>query len=316
VLARFLAGTAAAFCLLSILRLAVQWFPSEKMGQVSGIVITIGMLGGAVSQAPLTWLIQDIGWRHALQSVAILGLVFLVLIFAFVKDAPRSQIFGEFASGKKQVSLGENFKKVVGNPSNWLAGLYIATMNLPIMLLAGLFGTNFMVEAYGFSVLQGSSISMMIFIGTIVGSTVVGIWSDMIKKRRGPMLIFAWTSLALFLIILYGPQFTGIWYLVLFFLLGFTTAGQILGYPVTRELNPGYLAGSALGFISVIIMTLPTVLQPLTGWLMGLGHSSGYVDYTLVDYRRGLVLLVVGFIVSIIVAWRIQESYGVNLDEA
>ena len=73
VLARFLAGSAAAFCLLSILRLAIQWFPAEKMGKVSGIVITIGMLGGAISQAPLTWLINIEGWREALRDVAMLG---------------------------------------------------------------------------------------------------------------------------------------------------------------------------------------------------------------------------------------------------
>lgn len=315
VLARFLAGSAAAFCLLSILRLSVQWFPAEKMGKVSGIVITIGMLGGAVSQAPLTWLINLEGWRLALRDVAVLGVVFLILIFAFVKDAPKHQAFSEFQTKEHHLSLWQNFLKITRNKANWLTGFYITTMNLPIMLLAGLFGTQFMSQGFGFTNLQGSTISMMIFIGTIAGSTLIGWWSDILGKRRLPMLLFAWLSLAIFLIILYGPKGSYEFYIILFFLLGLTTAAQIIGYPVTRELNPGSLSGSALGFISVIIMGLPAILQPLTGYLMGFTHASGFTGYTLEDYRRGLVILVAGFIISIISAWKLQESYGVYTAE-
>lgn len=315
VLARFLAGSAAAFCLLSILRLAIQWFPAEKMGQITGIVVTIGMLGGAVSQAPLTWLIGLVGWREALRDVAVLGVVFLVLIFMFVKDAPPSQAFSLFQTKEHHLSLWQNFKNIIKNKANWLAAFYIATMNLPIMLLAGLFGTQFMVQSYGFTDLQGSTISMMIFIGTIVGSTLIGWWSDVISKRRLPMLVFAWLSLILFLIILYGPKCSYFVYVILFFALGLTTAAQIIGYPVTRELNPSSLAGSALGFISVIIMGLPALLQPLTGYLIGLGSLHTTAVYTLADYRRGLILLVIGFIISIVMASRIKESYGVKTDE-
>ncbi len=312
VLARLLAGSAAAFCLLSILRLAIQWFPAEKMGQVSGIAITIGMLGGAVSQAPLTWLIGEVGWRSALRDVAILGVIFLVLIFFLVKDAPKSQVFSKFQTEEHHLSLWQNFCQLAKNKANWLTGLYTGTMNLPIMILAGLFGTQFMVQSHGFSPIEGSTISMMIFIGTIVGSSLVGWWSDVIHKRRLPMLVMAWISLFLFLLILYGPAYHVLGYTVLFFLLGLTTAAQIVGYPVTRELNPDYLSGSALGFISVIIMGLPILLQPLTGWLMGVGHPGGFVSYTLNDYRHGLIILVFGFIVSIYSAWKLPESYGVT----
>ncbi|NCX94787.1 MAG: MFS transporter, partial [Gammaproteobacteria bacterium] len=83
VLARVLAGVASAFCLLSILRLASQWFPVEKMGTASGVVVTIGMLGGAVSQTPLVLLIHAQGWREALQLIALLG-VFLLLLIVLV----------------------------------------------------------------------------------------------------------------------------------------------------------------------------------------------------------------------------------------
>jgi MFS family permease len=314
VLARFLAGSAAAFCLLSILRLATLWFPAEKMGQVSGIAITIGMLGGAVSQTPLTWLISILGWREALQCVAGLGVVILILTLLFVKDAPPSQAFSALAVGDNHVSLWKNFKTLCRNRHNWHAGFFIATMNLPIMLLAGLFGTQFLSQGYGFTYLQASTISMMIFIGTIVGSTLTGVLSDCIKRRRLPMMICAIASFIVFGFILFGPTQSYLNALILFFILGLLTAAQIIGYPVTQELNPRTLSGSALGFISVIIMGLPAILQPLTGYMMD-WHSHGHSTYTLSDYRYGLSILMIGFVVSIINVFCLPESYGVITHE-
>ncbi|MCX7122266.1 MAG: MFS transporter [Gammaproteobacteria bacterium] len=314
VLARLLAGSAAAFCLLSILRLATMWFPATKMGQVSGIAITVGMLGGAVSQAPLTWLISLVGWREALRDVAGLGVALLILIIIFVKDAPPSQAFSSLALGNNQVSLWKNFKTLCRNTSNWHVGFFIATMNLPIMLLAGLFGTQFLSQGEGFTYLQGSTISMMIFVGTIVGSTLTGVLSDFLKCRRLPMIACSIASFLVFGFILFGPHPSYLTELVLFFILGLLTAAQIIGYPVAQELNPRALSGSALGFISVIIMGLPVILQPLTGYLMD-WHAHGRSIYNLSDYRYGLVILMIGFVVSLVNVFFLPESYGVNKNE-
>ncbi len=42
----------ASFCFLSCIRLASRWFPPEKMAFVTGVVVTMAMLGGLVAQAP------------------------------------------------------------------------------------------------------------------------------------------------------------------------------------------------------------------------------------------------------------------------
>lgn len=320
VLARFLSGSASAFCLLSILRLGSQWFPHEKMGTVSGIVITVGMIGGAVSQTPLTILINHVGWREALQWVAIFGVVILAFIVMIVRDAPKKFRFSHLQNEKGVANHGmlEALLIIVKNPMNWLIGVYICTMNLPIMILAGLFGTQYMIQARGFSNIDASSISMMIFIGTIFGSTFFGYFSDKIGARRKPMIITAIISLALFLFIVYGPSFGFVTYLVLFFVLGFITAGQVIGYPAAQESNPNELLGSALGFISIIILGTPGLLQPLVGYLMSIEWggkvSHGVMIYSIHAYDVGLLVLVVGFVISILCAFLMRETFGEKND--
>ena len=317
VVARFLAGTASAFCLLSILRLAAQWFPSTKMGQITGVVVTLGMLGGAVSQTPLVWLIDEFGWRSALRIVAGLGVLILILILAVVRDAPADKCYATLQSMKANeptLPFWKVFFQIVNNPYNWVAGLYVATMNLPIMLLAGLFGTQVMQQTAGLTQLQGSAVSMMIFIGTIVGSTVFGFVTDWCHSRRVPMIITAIIALLLFAVIMYLPHLSYGMEIGLFFLLGFCTAAQIIGYAVTRECNSDSMVGSALGFVSVLIMGAPVILQPLMGWLLNHGWQGKIVDgvywYPLSAYHHALMILLVGFVVSIVCAWVLPETYG------
>jgi len=321
VISRFLSGTASAFCLLSILRLAASWFPPRKMGQVTGIVVTLGMLGGAISQTPLTLLIDKTGWREALLITAGLGIFILFLMFFLIKDAPEDQ--SHAALQHSPLKWFDGFYAMLINKYNWLTGLYICTMNLPIMLLAGLFGTQWMMQAHGFTDIQGSNISMMIFIGTILGSTVFGLWSDILRSRKTPMLVTALISLINFLIILYLPitllaiSHEYYLYLFLFLSLGFFTGAQIIGYPVIRETNQSHNIGTALGFTSVIIMGMPALLQPLVGLLMN-WHWSGLEIkgarlYSIQDYQVGLSILTLGFLISIYCAWKLPETYGKNI---
>lgn len=313
VIARFLEGISAAFCLLSILRLASQWLPEKRMATASGLIVTIGMLGGAVSQTPLTMMIEHLGWREALYVVALIGVVLLVIVFIVVKDAPAAKQHAKLQTHPQdKIGFWQTLVILVKNPHNWLIGLYIALMNLPIMLLGGLFGSHFMQQGHGFSATEAATINMMIFIGTIVGSTVVGLVSDFLQQRRLPMIAAAIISLVIFLVILYAHQLSYASYIALFFLLGFFTAAQILGYPATQASNPGKIVGSALGFISVIIMTAPTLLQPLTGWLMGLAGDhkvAGVMQYSLISYQYALQVLVVGFVISIFCAYKLPETY-------
>ncbi|QGP55768.1 Regulatory protein UhpC [Piscirickettsia salmonis] len=312
VVARFLEGISAAFCLLSILRLASQWLPENRMATASGLIVTIGMLGGAVSQTPLTMMIEQWGWREALYVVALIGVILLVVVVIVVKDAPTAKQHAKLQTTADKVGFWQTLVILVKNPQNWLIGLYIALMNLPIMLLGGLFGSHFMQQGHGFSATEAATINMMIFIGTIVGSTVVGFVSDFLKQRRLPMIIAAVVSLIIFLIILYAHALTYAGYISLFFLLGFFTAAQILGYPAAQASNPAKIVGSALGFVSVIIMTAPTLLQPLTGWLMGLAGGplvNGVMQYSLISYQYALQVLVVGFVISIFCAYKLPETY-------
>ncbi len=313
---RFIAGGAGAFCFLSSLMLASRWFPLRKLALVTGLIVTVAMLGGVVAQTPLTLLVDHLGWRHALMVTAVLGSIFILIIYIFVEDYP-SNFDKKRESQHYALGFWISIKKALGNYQNWFCGLYTSLLNLVILLLGAVWGSSYLETVSHVSRMQASWISTMIFVGTIVGSPVMGWFSDFIGLRKLPMILGALFSLMLVLILIFTHISSFYLLMSIFFLLGFTTSTQILSYPVVAELNPQHLMGASEGIASALIMSGGAVAQPLFGWLMDLNWDGKIRDgvrmYSSHDYHLAMFILPVAFLISLVLAFLIRETHGQRL---
>ena len=311
---RFLAGMGAGFCFLSCIRLASRWFTADRLAFVTGVIVTMAMLGGMVAQTPMALLSEAIGWRHAMLCNGILGLVIIVLIFLIVRDCPKVEDGHVEQEHKHLEKYGvlHSLSHVVKNKNNWFGGLYTMLMNLPIFILGALWGMIYLERVHGITHAQASYVSSMLFIGVIFGSPAFGWFSDKIHSRRMPMFIGAITSLLVILPILYVPHLSVTTLLILFFLLGFLTSSQVISYPAIAELNPIELTASAVSIISVVIMASGIIVQPLTGWLIGLhwDHTmvNGQPVYLTSDFMWAMLIMPVSFVLSFFIALKIKET--------
>lgn len=311
---RFITGIMGAFCLLSCVRLASRWFPPERMALVVGLVVTFAMLGGTVAQTPMTLLTDAIGWRATLLADATLGVLMLFVMFWYVRDFPPG-IAKEVADqhlALHQAGLLQSLRSTLGNIQNWLCGLYTSLLNLPIFLLGAMWGSLYLVQIHHLSRAQASWVTSMIFIGTIIGSSCVGWLSDRLRRRKLPMIVGAVISLGLILALIYVPHLSLGVLLSLFLLLGITTSTQIISYPLIAESNPDANVGSAEGLASMLILS-GGFTQPFFAWLIGLHWNHRVVDgiptYVLSDYRMGLLIMPVAFLIGLILALCVRETY-------
>ncbi len=185
-------------------------------------------------------------------------------------------------------------------------------MNLPIFLLGAMWGGLYLVQVQGLSRADASVVTSMIFVGTIIGSTLLGWLSDRLARRRSPMLIGAALSLGLVFNLMYTPQLGFFNLAALFFLLGLLTSTQVISYPLIVESNPVSLTGSAEGLASVLIMS-GGFAQPLFGWLMGRNWAHTMVNnmpvYSHADYLSAMWIMPVAFGLSLLAATVIKETY-------
>ena len=334
--ARFITGVGGAFAFLIVLRLATRWFSNDRLALVIGMVVTLAMFGGMMAQTPFVWMAEHLGWRQTLVYDGFLGVISSLLIFMFVKDSPTSQIQQIEGAGQQLSEVWGSFKLALLNRQNWLGGVIISLLNLPIFIFGATWGSLYLMQVHHMTTYQASFITSMIFVGMIVGSPLIGWYSDhyslkfkakriqLIKlgNRRQPLLISAVASCVSIIFLIASSALSWPTLMVLFFLMGLFCSMHIVGYPLIAESNPPHLTASAGGISSMLIMAGGFIL-PLFGWCMSLmgdvrlvGHAH---VYSLMDYRIGMAVLPIAYILAGWAAYCVKDSIqvpAISIEEA
>jgi MFS family permease len=314
-LARGLVGWGASFCFLGSIRVASRWFPASRMALVTGLIVTMAMVGGMVAQTPMAMLSEHLGWRGAVKLDALLGLFIALATIVFVQDRPPNSHEAVLSDRAKLQSLGlmRCMLHAISNPQNWLGGIYTSLMNLPVFLLGALWGMHYLTEVHHLTAVHASYATTLFFVGVIIGSPVYGWFSDFIGLRRLPMILGAVISLAVIFTLMYTPNLSLGSLITLFFLIGFTTSSQVLSYPTIAELNPISLTSTSVSIASMTIMCSGFIFQPLFGWMMELQWDHRVINgvriYSAHDFNNAMWIIPIGFAVGFLISLFIKETY-------
>ncbi|NNM58542.1 MAG: MFS transporter [Legionellales bacterium] len=312
---RFLTGIGSAFCFLSCIRLASRWFPARRMALVSGLVVTMAMLGGWVAQEPFTRVIELAGWRQAILLDGLLGIIIMGMIFAIVRDCPSAQVLYFDHQKKHLTNLGywRSVSAAYLRKQNWLGGIYTSMMNLPVFLMGATWGSLYLEQIHHFTRNEATNITGMIFFGTVIGSPLAGWISDKLGRRKLPMLVGTLLSMVLVLIIMYVPNMQNGLLQGLFFLLGLITSAQVISYPMIAESNPLAITAMSVSVISFSTIGGGAVLIPFFGRLMDSGWSHTLVNgipiYAATDYKHAMLIMPIAFVVAFVAAFMLKETY-------
>lgn len=317
---RFLTGIGSAFCFLSVIRLATRWFPASNMAFVTGLVVTMAMLGGFVSQTPMTLLADAFHWRAALQIDAAFGVLILVLIALVVQDYPadHAQIHLAEQDLIQEIGYLKSMRMAFLRLRNWFGGIYVCLMNLPVGLLGGLWGILYLVRTQGVSHIQASEISSMLFVGTMIGGPIAGFLSDKIGLRRPPMLIGALVSLGLIAMVIFAHGLSFATLFILFLGIGIFTSTQIIGYPLVAENSKRVITAMSVSVVNISVQSGSALFQPLFGYLldkhmfMRVQHISDH--FTTSDFTWAMWIFPIGFVLAALIVFFVRETHCQQMD--
>ena len=311
----FLAGIGNAFCFLSCIRLASRWFPSKMLAMVIGLIVTFAMAGGMLAEAPLTYLTEVISWRPALLLNACLGIVILMIMILFVKDYPKGYEQQHARQIHQLESLGfwGSIRLTLANKQTWLAGIYTGFLNLPLMLLCALWGNMYLRQIHAMTSMQASTVVSMIFLGTILGGPLLGMWSDRLGLRKLPMVIGAMLSMITLFSLIYAHDLSYMSLLTLFFFMGFFTSAQVLGYPVITESNNRIITSTATALGSTLIMGSAAVFQPLFGYILDFNWQGlkleGIMSYPDSAFFYAMLVFPITLVLAVLAAFCLRETH-------
>lgn len=301
----FISGIGNAFCFLSCVVLIANWFPPHRQALVIGMVVTMAFIGGMMAHTPLAFLNQKMGWRNALIIDGVVGVVLWLWIYISVMDHPKLRKDNQSESHNPQ----KNFAPLVCL-QNWLAGLYTAFLNLPIMVLCALWGATYLTLVHHMTEWQASNIISMILLGSIFGCPIAGWLSDTMRKRK-PVMIFGAIASLLCTIPLFYHNIFDLNYAslsVIFFALGFFTSTQVVSYPLVAESNSPQNTGFATSIASIIIMGSAAVAQVIFGWLIDYHSKQNIIVNQVADIQYAMLLFPITIFLSLIASMLIKET--------
>lgn len=313
--ARLMIGFGSAFAAVGTMKLAANWFPAQRFALLTGLMVTIGMLGAIGGEAPLALLIDNFGWRHSMIIMGCIGLVLAVLIFVIAKDAPKnaSTTAHQHPTEEEEEHLLPSLWALMKNRQLWLVACYGGLMYMATPVFCGLWGVPFLMTKMALTKATAANYISLVFIGWAIASPLWGIYSNRIGLRKPPMYIGCIGALICSTLFIFAPINSTFAMQFLLFFFGIFSAGFLPAFTVAKELcNKKYVA-TGLSFMNMMNMIGIALAQPLIGYILDQlwqGELNGNVRiYPLEAYRTGLAILPIGMFIALIILPRIKETY-------
>lgn len=319
-LARLMIGFGSAFAAVGAMKLAANWFPAERFALLTGMMVTIGMLGAIGGEAPLALLIDNFGWRESMVIMGCVGLVLAVLIFAIAKDIPKhTQNTAHAHAYSDDEPVFQSLVAILKNKQLWFVALYGGLMYMATPVFCGLWGVPFLMFKMHIAKATAANYISLVFVGWAIASPLWGIFSNRIGRRKPPMYIGCVGAIICSTIFIYAPITSG-WIIEFFlFAFGIFSAGFLPAFAVAKELCSKRYVATGLSFMNMMNMVGIAIAQPVIGYILDKLWGGEIVDkvrvYPLEAYHIALALLPVGMLVSLLILPRIRETNCTNVQD-
>ncbi|MDH3232278.1 MAG: MFS transporter [Alphaproteobacteria bacterium] len=320
-LGRTLIGAGAAFGLLGGMVLAGAWFSPRRFAMLSGLLMTTGLLGGIVGQAPMAVLVEVEGWRRSIIYLGLFALLLGLVMWLVIRDRPPRM------SGASAASASSEHPGAVAETEGVLAALWRVAKHRqtiaiaffsgliasPMLAFGALWGVPYAQTRFGVERPAAAFATSTLLLGFVVGGPLCGWLSDRIGRRKVPLVLGASLGGVAITAALYLPGVSFEAYHFLLFVTGFASTGMVVAYALTREHNAGGGTGAALGLVNMAAVMGGAVFQPVVGLLLDLQWGGtlkgGARVYDLAAYDNALLTMPALYLAALFFAFVIRETW-------
>lgn len=310
VLGRLLIGAGLAGVFIPALKVFSRWYPANQFASLTGVMITIGGIGGLAAALPLTYLVVFLGWRGSFVAIGILSVSLAILTWIIVRDSPEDKGWPACAAEDmailkpgKEIRLSKRLVTIFGNLDFCL--LFFATFLIFGASLAfqGLWAIPYLMDVFSLDRVRAGGMLMALPLGFAIGGSSVGFMIDKLNLNRKKTLLWGLgSSMLMWLLLIFLKEREHLVIVVpLFFFFGLIAGGSLpLSFAITRDLFPSWLMGTATGLMNTASFFGSAVYMPLTGLLLNSAISTGAGSYSFDAYRKLLIVFLLSYAVAFV----------------
>lgn len=293
------------------LKIFAAWYRPKEFAGLTGLFLALGNIGNLSASLPLTYLVLLVGWRYSFIAIGVVSMFFGILAWILVRDRPEDKGWPPMveiaplspwptAQTSKKVSLGKRFEMILKSSGFWMITLSYFFFGGPGLTFQGLWVVPYLIDVQAFTRLQAGGVLMLLPLGAIIGSPLVGFLADRLNRPRKKVLILLLSvCLACWLVFfLTGGKPERMFILPLFFVMGLCGGGALSLYmTMLKEIFPTWLTGTAMGLMNPAAFLATALFQPFTGYLMDTFQRTGSA-YPLEAYNQVFSFFLISTFIS------------------
>lgn len=303
---RVLMALGASFGFIGLLVAIREWLSLRYTTFFIGLSQFIGTLGPIAAAAPLQFLMLETGlsWRALFGILGILGVLLTLPMLLIVDNkvsGTRARTFGALSPQGESLLWG-----VLKQGQPWFIAFVSAALYFSLEYLSENEGRAYL-GLKGLSPIAATSMLSLSWIGYAIGCPLLGLLSD-IFKRRYPFIILCLGLILISMIIMLGAT-SHIYLAMAFFGLGFGASAQNITFVMMAENISQDSVAIGFGLNNCFITVISIINAPLIGWLLDLRNMKTPLaadDYTDV-FSIMLVVILLALGVSSLF---LKESFG------
>ena len=256
------------FYVSALKALAISYNP-KRYATLTGILTSIGNVGGIVASSPLALLALALGWRESFLIIFFLMFFSVIVAWFAIKDKENKPI-----SAKRNIK--DDLKKIFSNRQ------LLLIMPIPFFIYGcfvsfqGLWAGPFLMNVYNMSKATASLFFMLISIGFMIAFPLAGIISDKIGKKK-PVLLTGIILSSLFWLVMaiFGGVLNSYQLITLLVFLGFSYGVTCIFLTIPVTLFPLEISGSAIAGLNIFNFIGGGFFQFLMGFIIDSTNQAG-----------------------------------------
>jgi len=303
--ARLLMGTGSACAFVGVIYLSSHWFSPRFLPLLIAIGNSLGMLGAAFGEGPISFLSGKYGVDEINMIFGVFGVVLATAIFFVVRNDPHKK--HKNVPPLERSPMLASLKMACANKSLWINAFSALFFYAPTIAFGALWAAPFIAVAYNTSAHLGALASSMFYFGWIVGGPIFGKFAMHSKDRARDVALAPLGAFVALIALIYFPIQYLPWAFIWLFIAGGFCSAELLHYTISVELSSPSIKGTASAITNFLVFIGGAILQPLIGIILDLfwtGEMEGSLRaYSLESYQIALSIFPLALIIASLISW-------------
>ncbi len=290
-----------------------QWFSKKEFAFMIGLLMSVGNFGAVIATTPLAWAADLWGWRPTFFIIGGITLIIacftLLMTHDYVTPSKTNPMDAEKNTAKTPAQK-YGALSILASKQFWLIASIFFGIYGTLVTFQGLWATPFLMTAFGIDRIFASKLNMLIPIGVIVGSPVIGWLSARFSWNKAKILIvilliytLTWVSL-----IFYYSQLKTVGVGLVLLIMGAATGGFIsILWAYVRERTSTKILGRISGLLNPAPFFGIAVFQVITGAVLDRSDRVGDL-YPISGYKNAFAICLAGIAICFVLSFFLKKT--------